>query len=214
MKAEEGTTATPAPQGHRWFAALYDWIMRANEKRIFGRLRRRLLADLRGDVVEIGAGTGANFAYYVQEARVLALEPDPFMLKRAVRRAADLGATNVELKLAPAERLPLADASCDAVVCTLVLCTADDVPTALSEVKRVLRPDGRFVFMEHVRGEGLLGRFHDIVRPVWRWASAGCNPNRRTEAAIRAAGFAFDSIERTGSFPTPIISGVARVERL
>jgi len=205
------TQATSPDSGHRWFAAIYDNMMRLTERRV-GPLRRRLLADLKGDVLEIGAGTGANIAHYGPDARVIALEPDPYMLRRAQRRLAESHAPNVELRQAPAESLPFPDASFDAVVSTLVLCTVRDLPAALAEIRRVLRPGGQFIYVEHVRGDGALGRAHDVIQPVWGYCSAGCNVNRRTEEALVAAGFELADIRHVKMAPwMPAIYGVARV---
>ena len=198
-------------RGHRWFAAIYDRMMQAGERRV-GPLRHRLLFGLAGDVLEIGAGTGANIVHYGPGARVVALEPDPHMIKRAQKRLAASGAPNVKLRQAPAEEVPFPDASFDAVVSTLVLCTVDDLGSSLAEIRRVLRPGGRFVFIEHVRGDGALGRVHDVIQPVWGWISAGCNVNRRTEAAIVAAGFEMVEVQRLKTAPwMPVIAGTARV---
>ena len=125
-------------KGHRWFAAGYDRLNARWERMHGARLRRGLLAGLRGDVVEIGAGTGSNFEHYPGDARVVALEPDPYMFARAQTRVR----TNIELRQASAERLPIPDASADAVVSTSVLCTVDDVKMSLAEIRRVLRPVG------------------------------------------------------------------------
>jgi len=189
-------TANSSAPGHRWFAAMYDATMRANERRFLAQARRQLLSSLSGDVVEIGAGTGANFEHYPPSARVLAFEPDPHMMRRAEAKLATLGAHNIMLRQAPGETLPVADNSCDVVVSTLVLCTVRDVARALAEVRRVLRPGGELRFVEHVRAEGVLGKFQDTIRPLWSWFGAGCNPNRRTGAAIAGAG-------------VPVIFGVA-----
>ncbi len=198
-------------RGHRWFAAFYELQMKAGERRV-GPMRRKLLGELTGDVIEIGAGTGSNFSHYGPGARVIALEPDPHMLRRAQAKLAALGATNIDVQRAPAESLPFPDASFDVAVATLVLCTVNDLPASLAELRRVLRPDGRLVFIEHVRGSGALGRTHDIIQPVWGWCSAGCKINRRTEAAIVAAGFAFDEIRRLKLAPwMPAIVGTAQV---
>ena len=198
-------------RGHRWFAAFYELQMRAGERRV-GPMRRRLLAELAGDVVEIGAGTGANFPYYGPGARVIALEPDPHMLRRAQARLAALGATNIDVQRAPAESLPFSDASFDVAVATLMLCTVNDLPVSLAELRRVLRPGGRLVFIEHVRASGFPGRVHDLIQPVWGWCSAGCHINRHTEAAMVDAGFAFDEIRRLKLAPwMPAIVGTARV---
>jgi ubiquinone/menaquinone biosynthesis C-methylase UbiE len=198
-------------RGHPWFAAIYDLTQRMGERRV-GPMRRELLGGLTGDVLEIGAGTGANFSYYGPDARVIALEPDPHMLKRAQARLATLGLANVDVQRAPAESVPFDDGSFDALVATLVLCTVNDLPASLAEMRRVLRPGGRLVFIEHVRGEGFLGRVHDAIRPVWSWCSAGCQVNRRTESAMVEAGFALDEIRRLKVAPwMPIILGTARV---
>ena len=200
-------------RGHRWFAAIYDTMNRAEERGSMGRRRRDLLQDVRGEVLEIGAGTGANFEHYAESAHVIALEPDQFMLKRAREKLAKINRPGIELRQAPAEQLPVPDASIDVLVSTLVLCTAPDVPRALAEARRVLRPDGELRFIEHVRANGLRGRVQDTIKPVWKWLGAGCNPNRRTEQAIRAAGFDIVSSKREMLMPwmVPVITGVARL---
>jgi SAM-dependent methyltransferase len=198
-------------RGHRWFAASYELMSRASEKRL-GPMRQRLLDGVRGDVLEIGAGTGLNFAHYGPDARVIALEPDPYMLRRAEAHLVKLGRRNIDVRREPAEVLPFADASFDFVVSTLVLCTVRDLPRSLAEARRVLRPGGELRFMEHVRGEGLLGRVQDAVQPVWGWCAAGCHANRRTEAALTAAGFAFGEMSRMRLEPwMPAIVGTASV---
>ncbi|HYM14767.1 MAG TPA: class I SAM-dependent methyltransferase [Dehalococcoidia bacterium] len=202
---------TTDERGHRWFAAAYDAMSRLTEKRL-GPMRERLLSGLTGDVLEIGAGTGLNFPHYTSAARVIALEPDPHMLKRAEARLVALGATNIDIRREPAEVLPFADASFDAVVTTLVLCTVRDVARSLAEARRVLRPGGKLVFLEHVRGDGMLGRAQDVVQPVWGWCSAGCHANRRTEDALRAAGFTVDDVKHLKMEPwMPAIIGTASV---
>jgi len=199
-----------APKGHRWFASIYDRQMRSMERAFLSRLRRQLLAGLTGDVLEIGAGTGANFAYYPAGVRVIAREPDPFMLKRAETKLAALGRGDITLQQGPAEELPFDDASFDAVVSTLVLCTARDPARALAEVRRVLRPGGKLIFVEHVRADGLAGAIQDVIRPAWSYVGAGCNPNRRTEQALREAGFTVtvDEHRRIMGF-VPLIAGTA-----
>ena len=114
-------------RGHRWFAAFYELQMKAGERRV-GPMRRKLLGELTGDVIEIGAGTGSNFSHYGPGARVIALEPDPHMLRRAQAKLAALGRTNIDVQRAPAESLPFPDASFDVAVATLVLCTVNDLP--------------------------------------------------------------------------------------
>jgi ubiquinone/menaquinone biosynthesis C-methylase UbiE len=199
--------AATSEKGHRWFAALYDRISRGGERAQVAAIRQELLRDLRGDVLEIGAGTGANFEHYPGDARVVALEPDPHMLKRAKEKLRP----NIELRQAPAEALPYPDQSFDVVVSTLVLCTVRDLPRSLSEIKRVLRPGGRLVFIEHIRAEGFSGRVQDVIKPVWSYFAAGCNVNRRTESAFDDAGLRISTLTRTKFAPVvmPVIYGVA-----
>jgi ubiquinone/menaquinone biosynthesis C-methylase UbiE len=205
--------AMPEERGHRWFAAVYDRLNARAERGPLGRARRELLADLSGDILEIGAGTGANFAHYPDSARVIALEPDPHMLRRARARLQALGRTNIDVRGAPAELLPVDSAAFDAVVSTLVLCTVDDPARSLAEIRRVLRPGGRLLFIEHVRSEGAVaGRLQDLIRPIWSWGGAGCQVNRRTAETMRAAGFELSLAEGEKPVPLlPAIMGTARV---
>jgi ubiquinone/menaquinone biosynthesis C-methylase UbiE len=130
------------------------------------------------------------------------------MLNRAQPRTTP----NVDLRQAPAERLPFDDASFDYVVSTLVLCTVDDVPASLAEIRRVLRPGGELRFLEHVRSKGFIGKTQDVVQPVWAQFSGGCHGNRRTEQALRDAGFDFVRIDHRKIAPwQPAIVGVAKV---
>ena len=199
-------------KGHRWFAAVYDKMNRSEERGFLGEMRRQLLGDLTGDVLEIGAGTGANFEHYPPNVRVTALEPDPFMLRRAEEKLAALGRSNITLQQAAAELLPFDDASFDAVVSTLVLCTVKDVAGSLVEIRRVLRPGGELRFIEHVRGAGVGGRVQDFIRPIWGWFGAGCHPNRRTLDALRVAGFDAAVTERRKIMAfVPLIRGSALV---
>jgi ubiquinone/menaquinone biosynthesis C-methylase UbiE len=196
-------------KGHRWFAAAYDVMARGMERGLIGRMRAELLRDVSGDVLEIGAGTGANFAHYPAVARVVAIEPDPHMLKRARARAR--ATQNVDVRDAPAERLPFDDASFDFVISTLVLCTVDDVPVSLAEIRRVLRRGGELRFLEHVRAGGALGRMQDAIQPVYGWMSGGCHGNRDTERLLRDAGFDFAPIDHRKLAPwQPAIIGIAK----
>ena len=210
--ATHETHSREKARGHRWFAALYDPLSKGDERGAMGRRREELLGGVEGDIVEIGAGTGANFSHYSPQARIVAFEPDPFMLVRGQKKLEELASANVELRQAPAEQLPLPDSSCDTAVSTLVLCTVDDVPRALAEIKRVLRPSGELRFIEHVRHDSARGHVQDFIRPVWKWIAAGCYPNRRTEQAMREAGFEIVSLKREMLLPwlIPAIIGVAR----
>jgi ubiquinone/menaquinone biosynthesis C-methylase UbiE len=202
-------SASPPRRGHRWYAAAYDIVNWWAETRLFARYRPWIAGEASGCVLEIGAGTGANFPYYRAAARLVAAEPDPYMLRRARARAHRLGRA-VWFCQCPAEALPFADASFDAVVSTLVLCTVDDPARALAEVRRVLKPGGTFRFIEHVRADGFAGVVQDCVTPVWRWVGAGCHPNRRTATHIRAAGFEILACEEHPLPLTPLIIGLAQ----
>ena len=183
-------------KGHKWFAARYDRLIALQEKKYLGAVREDLLKDVGGAVLEIGAGTGANFPYYRNGARIVATEPDPYMLERARERAAEVPA-NIELHQVAAEDLPFPNDTFDFAVDTLVLCSVGDPALALSEIKRVLKPGGEFRMYEHVRYEQGLGAFvQDVITPIWRWFGAGCHPNRDTGRAVREAGFEIVSEHR------------------
>lgn len=196
-------------EGHRWFAALYDPLTRWAERKLLARPRTTIAGEAAGRVLEIGAGTGANFPYYRAAQEVVATEPDPFMLRRARARARELGLA-IELHQARAEALPFPEHSFDSVVSTLVLCTVADQGRALAEVRRVLRPGGTFRFIEHVRACGFPGCLQDALTPAWRWFGAGCRPNRRTAQSIEAAGFDIVHLQRRRLPFTPLIVGLAR----
>lgn len=196
------------------FARVYDPMMAHMEERGLSDQRAQLLGGLNGDVLEIGAGTGLNLPAYPDTLRSLTLtEPIPQMGARLRTRVAAQrpGTTIVE---AGAEQLPFDDDSFDAVVTTLVLCTVRDLPQSLAEVKRVLRPDGRLVVLEHVRAEGRVGQVQNVLAPVQRVMGRGCHLNRDIRAALAEAGFDVGGIvpgEMPGAAPTirQIISGVA-----
>jgi len=182
-------------------------------------LRRRLLSGLRGRIVEIGCGTGPAFEHYGSGVeRVLAVEPDPIARVAAAESAA-AAAVPIDVVEGFAERVPSEDGAFDAVVCIWVLCSVPDVVAALREFRRVLVPGGELRVYEHVRSPR--APFRAVQRAVdglfWTRALGGCRTTRDTEAAIRAAGFEFDRIERgfqSSSLLTitaaPYILGTAR----
>ena len=198
-------------KGHRWYAAMYDLLAKGGEKAMSRHLSH-IVGEAEGRVLEIGAGTGASLPYYERAREVVATEPDPFMLARALRRLEELGLTHVELRRHAAEDLPFEDAGFDSVVSSLVLCTVRDPARALSEVRRVLKPGGTLRFIEHVRHDGgLRGLLQDAAAPVWRYMGGGCHPNRHTADTIAQAGFEIASLTRHSLFvPGPLLVGIAR----
>lgn len=179
-------------------APLYDRLTRGSEEACVADWRAELLGGLRGDVIEVGAGTGANLRHYGSGvSRLVLAEPDRHMRRRLQRTLAGARAP-VELIDSPAERLPLPDASFDAVVCTLVLCSVNDPDQALAEYQRVLRPGGQLVFIEHVAAHDNPGRlrWQRRVEPLWKRAFGNCHLTRDTAAAIERAGFEIDELQR------------------
>ncbi|MGH9251133.1 MAG: class I SAM-dependent methyltransferase [Acidimicrobiales bacterium] len=159
--------------------------------------RDKLLAGLSGRVIELGAGHGLNFAHYpVAVTEVLAVEPDDTLRARA-ETAAPAAPVTVTVVAGHGEDLPAPDASFDAAVASLVLCTVPDQPSALAELARVLRTDGELRFYEHVRSDrAIIGRAEDLITPLWSRVAGGCHPNRGTADAIRTAGFVIEEIQR------------------
>jgi ubiquinone/menaquinone biosynthesis C-methylase UbiE len=182
------------------FAAIYDPLGARWEAKHGADLRRELVAEVRGRVLEIGVGTGQSFAYYPKVDELVGVEPSEPMLRRARRRAAETG-RDVTLVEAPAERLPFDDATFDTVVTMAVLCTVDDPQQSLREIRRVLRPGGRFRFLEHVRSASpKLARWQDRLERPWGFVAGGCHPNRRTLETIESAGFEVVDLEQ-GELP-------------
>jgi ubiquinone/menaquinone biosynthesis C-methylase UbiE len=201
----------------RWaiMAPAYDRMSRSSEEAGLAELRKGLLAQATGRVLEIGAGTGVNLPYYGEGVESLVLtDPEPPMLRR-LRRAANEHRPDARVLEAPAEDLPFADDSFDAVVSTLVLCGVESQPRALDEARRVLRPGGRLLFIEHVRAEDdpSLARLQDRLNRLNRFL-VGCECNRRTLAAIEAERFEVTHVEHTTTpkapkFVRPLIVGSA-----
>ena len=198
----------------RWtiLAPIYDRMSRGSEDAGLRELRQGLVADATGRVLEIGAGTGLNLPHYDGPDSLVVTEPEPAMLRRLQDNAREQ-ATQGEVVQAPAEDLPFEDASFDTVVSTLVLCGVDQ-ERSLGEVRRVLRPGGRLLFLEHVRSDDpALARFQDRINWLNRFL-VGCDCNRRTLTAIEAAGFTVSRLEQTAmpkapKFVAPLIVGAA-----
>ena len=199
------------------YRRLYAWamtIIASGHDALLAERKRALLGDLHGTVVEIGPGTGPNLAYYARDVRWIGIEPNGHMNRFIEAEARRLG-MDIELHADTVEALPFADESVDHVAATLVLCSVDDQDRALREIWRVLKPGGRFVFIEHVAAQKDTGlhRLQNAITPVWRLVADGCHPNRRTWEAISRAGFRTVEVERfqisAGPFG-PHIAGYAR----
>jgi ubiquinone/menaquinone biosynthesis C-methylase UbiE len=178
------TTPDPVKVEHPAVAALYDAYMWPQERLGFRRQRQRIGEQATGSVLEIAAGTGLTFPFYVHAREVLATDPDPHMLKRARRRAARAPCP-VQLLQADAEALPLEDDTFDTAVMAFALCTIPHPESAVREANRVLKPDGRLLFLEHVRSRGpRVARLQDIAAPGWSHLTGGCHPNRPSVETI------------------------------
>lgn len=201
----------------RMFAALYDRLTEASEAACLREWRAALLHELSGNVLEVGAGTGRNIPFYPPSVERLVLsEPDPHMRRRLSRRLRVEGVERAEVLDASLEALPLGDEEFDAVVGTMVLCSVPDLHRALAEIRRVLKPRGRFLFIEHVAAEDRPRRlkWQHRMEPLWIRVAGGCHLTRRTAEAIVAAGFAIPHIRRESmrkAWPLvrPTIRGVA-----
>lgn len=183
------------------FARMYPKAAARAERRGATEHRRRLLADLSGRVVELGAGNGLNFVHYPPTVtEVVAIEPEP-SLRAAAEVAAQSAGVPVTVRAGTADRLPLEDGEADAAVASLVLCTVPDQAGALAELRRALRPGGELRFYEHVvaRCQPMRTILQLADRSgLWPAIAGGCHPARDTGAAIEAAGFAIERCERFG----------------
>lgn len=197
-------------------ATLYDAVMKGPERSGLQKWRAELLSRARGDILEIGMGTGANLAHYPERVdRLLAVEPNPAMAERA-----DIdsfrGSGPVEIIEGFAGELPVDDDSFDTVVSTLVLCSVPDVDAALDEIRRVLRPGGRFLFLEHVASHRTgVQKWQDRLDPVWHWCTGDCHMNRRTGEAIEEADFEVvdcirEPMPKAPSLVRPTVRGMAK----
>jgi ubiquinone/menaquinone biosynthesis C-methylase UbiE len=203
---------------HPMFARVYARVAEVNERRGGAEHRRKLLTGLQGRVVEVGAGSGANFRHYPTSVdEVVAVEPEPYLRGRA-ERAASGAPVSVSVAHGDADRLPGEEESFDAGVAALVLCTVPDQQSALAELYRVIRAGGELRFYEHVRAhskwEARFQRFYDAT--FWPRLAGGCHLARDTTTAIERAGFRIETFERFRYSPTPFLPsdphvlGVAR----
>jgi SAM-dependent methyltransferase len=204
----------------RVFPHLYEPTLWLGERAGVRALRKRLVRRAFGDTLEIGAGTGLNLPHYPDDVDELILaEPDPGMFSRLERKTSRSKRVSRAV-LAPAERLPVPDASVDTVVSTFVLCTVEDPEVVLRELRRVLRPGGQLLFLEHVRSESpRLARWQDRLAEPWRRFGRGCRCNRTTGERITASGFVLKDVTTATwrvmpPIVQPLIAGSAEPIRL
>ncbi len=174
---------------------LYDELMKRAQTRGMFQRRRELVSDLRGEVLELGCGTGLMFAHYAPGVHVVGVELDPDFLERGRARAAEARA-RVQVVSADAQKLPFDAASFDAVVSSLVFCSVESPPAALAEVRRVLAPGGQLRMIEHVISpRPVAAKLMRAADPIWlRLNHQGCHLDRDTERAVREAGFTIDRV--------------------
>jgi len=173
----------------RFFA----WMLKKSDTinhQLYGSYKRNLFKDINGLVVEIGPGTGVNFDYLPQNIRWLGIEPNELFYETLQTKAKEKG---IDAKLLPgdASKIPLPDDSVDVLICTLVLCSVKDPAATVAELKRVLKPGGKLIFIEHVAapGRSVLCYTQNLFNPLNRLIADGCNCNRETWSFIENAGF-------------------------
>ena len=191
------TNANPLfPFVYRFGSPIFDRLF-------YNRYRRAALAHATGRLLMVGLGPGTDLKFVPPAVTsVAAVEPVAVFRRTASRLALRHGIA-ADIVEGTGESIPFPDDSFDSVHIGLVLCSVDDVAATLSEIRRVLKPGGRLVVLEHVRGEGAVGRFQDLVAKPWSWFAAGCEPNRRTIDSIAAAGFDTSGLRSIPRTPVP-----------
>lgn len=188
---------TPQLKSHSspdWYQRLFAWTMAhatVQYEAEVGDRKRALFQEIQGTILEIGPGTGPNLAYYPRDSHWIGIEPNPYMDPYLQQEAARLG-LDIDIRRGTAEHLAgISDRAVDAVVSTLVLCSVEDLDKTLQEVLRVLKPGGRFLFLEHVAAppHTWLRRLQRWIRPLWKVLGDGCHPDRETWVALEKAGF-------------------------
>jgi ubiquinone/menaquinone biosynthesis C-methylase UbiE len=204
----------------RLLASIYDRFMQKTEAASLHDWRVELLSRAHGDVLEVGGGTGINLPLYPKAPQISSLalaEPDFHMRKRAEARARAIDRNDVRFVDAPIEKLPFADASFDVVVATLLLCSVHDPAEALASIRRLLRPGGTYLFLEHVAADENPSRlrWQRRIEPFWKIIGDNCHLTRQTLGSIESAGFSLETVTRASMrkalpFLRPTIRGVAR----
>lgn len=200
-----------------FMAKFYDSAMKNTEKLCLSQWRSELLRKVQGDILEIGSGTGINLKYYPDTINHLVLsEPDQNMRHQLNKRIDASGRKDISIADNDAETIDFPDESFDYVVSTLVLCSVKDQFNSLTRLKRLLRPNGKLIFLEHVAAEEnpKLLKWQKRLQPFWRFIAGNCHLARNTESVIKQVGFSMIQLEKTTflgapSIVGPIIKGVA-----
>lgn len=193
----------------QWLMAkIYDRLIREAEERGLSVWRQTLLQQAQGQVLELGCGTGNNLPYYPTHIQSLILvEPNLYMHATLKQNLSTLSFNQVEIRQDKAESIAVPDKSIDTIVCTLVLCSVKNLDQALAEMYRILKPQGKLIFIEHVAAITNPSRYIWQKRLSWLWklVADGCDVTRQTEEAIQQAGFKIIEIERQSMRGVPPI---------
>jgi SAM-dependent methyltransferase len=185
------------------FAYIYRLGQPVFDRLFYNRYRRDAIAHATGRLLMVGLGPGTDLKFVPPAVTAIsAVEPVAAFRQMASRLALRHGIT-ANIVEGTGESIPFGDNSFDSVHIGLVLCSVDDVAVTLGEIRRVLAPGGRLVVLEHVRGEGVTGRFQDLIAKPWSWLAGGCEPNRRTVDSIAAAGFDTRGLHWLARTPVP-----------
>jgi ubiquinone/menaquinone biosynthesis C-methylase UbiE len=209
-------TLYDATYGKFIFAGAYDRFIRNAEAEGLSESRRQLVSHSRGSTLEIATGTGLNLAHYPERVTDLTLtEPYPHMLEVLRRKVELSGRRNTTVVQAEAEHLPFPNCHFDTVVATMILCSAEDPTVVLKEIARVLRPNGKYLFLEHIRNQDpTIAKRQDRIQPGWYLFGNGCHCNRDTVTTLRGSQLVIEElnygkIPRAWSIVEQMITGRA-----
>ncbi|MFD1551773.1 class I SAM-dependent methyltransferase [Putridiphycobacter roseus] len=167
-----------------------------NLENSLGPIRKELLGDLEGNILDVGSGTGVNFEYFSPKANVIAVEPSKFMLDKSelkLPKKANITTYNIDVTDKTLDNI-VPQHSLDYIICTLVLCTIPDQKLALDKFKKWLKPSGKLIILEHIHAQKKVNRIlQNMANPIWQLVGDGCNLNRDTDVFIKAAGFKLES---------------------
>jgi len=188
------------------FPHLLEWAL-GNPQ--LGKYRRRALETAQGKVLEIGFGTGLNLPYYPQSvSEITAIDPENMLADKTARRIKESTMPVHFVQLDASGKLPFADATFDSIITTWTLCSIEQVASALAEMRRLLKPNGHYIFLEHGRSDDAkTAHWQDRFNPIEKVIGAGCNINRPIDHLIKAAGFEIETLERFVMPKTPRILG-------